>query len=391
MKNKICVVGLGYVGLPLAVELSKHFEVIGFDINEVKILELSKGIDMMGELSEKDLTSSKIEFSSNEKVISKSDFLIICVPTPISKDFEPDLSFVKSASETVGRNLKQNSVVVFESTVYPGVTEEICVPILEQESGLKYKHDFTVGYSPERINPGDQEHTVDKIVKVISGTNEKTVEILENVYGKITKIYSAESIKVAEAAKAIENAQRDLNIAFMNELKILFDKTNINMDAVLRAAETKWNFIKFRPGMVGGHCIPVDPHYLTYLAKKNGIDTEMILAGRNINDNMYKFYATKICDRFKEDELILFGLTFKPNVSDFRNSQVFNLISELKLRGKKIRCYDPFMADEGYEKYNLEKISLKEALNLGKKIIIAVDHDEFINIDFEKVIRLNEL
>jgi len=391
MKNKICVVGLGYVGLPLAVELSKHFEVIGFDINEVKILELSKGIDMMGELSEKDLTSSKIEFSSNEKVISKSDFLIICVPTPISKDFEPDLSFVKSASETVGRNLKQNSVVVFESTVYPGVTEEICVPILEQESGLKYKHDFTVGYSPERINPGDQEHTVDKIVKIISGTDKQTIEILKNVYGKITKIYSAESIKVAEAAKAIENAQRDLNIAFMNELKILFDKTNIDMSAVLRAAETKWNFVKFSPGMVGGHCIPVDPYYLTYLAKKNDVDTEVILSGRNINDNMYKFYAKKICDRFEDDEIILFGLTFKPNVPDFRNSQVFNLISELKLRGKKIKCYDPFMMAEDYEKYKLEKISLKEALNLGKKIVIVVDHDEFININSEIGIRLNEL
>jgi UDP-N-acetyl-D-galactosamine dehydrogenase len=324
-KESLCVVGLGYVGLPLAVAFAKHFRVIGFDKNTKRVQELKEGIDRTGQVPKEELKEVDIKFTSDEKDIGEARFIVIAVPTPVDKLKDPDLSFLKLASATVGRNMKRGSVVVYESTVYPGATEEVCVPILEKESGLVWKKDFFVGYSPERINPGDKEHTLEKIVKVVAGDTPETLELLASVYGKIISvgIYKAKDIRTAEAAKVIENIQRDINIALMNELAMLFEKLGLDTKSVLEAASTKWNFLRFEPGLVGGHCIPVDPYYLAHKAQQVGYIPRLILAGRGINEEVPSFIAkqtikmlTKAGKMKVGAKAIIFGLAFKENVPD---------------------------------------------------------------------------
>ena len=340
MKNKeikICIVGLGYVGLPLAVAFGKQSKLNGFDINKKRIAQLLKNIDSTKEVASKDIKKAKITFSDNPKIISQSNFIIIAVPTPIDKYKNPDLKPLLGASKLVGQYMKVGSIIVYESTVYPGCTENDCVPVLEKYSGLKFGKDFEVGYSPERINPGDKINTVDKIVKVVSGSNQKTLNIVASVYEKIIKagVHKASSIQVAEAAKIIENTQRDVNIALMNELKMILDKADIDYEEVLKAAGTKWNFLKFTPGLVGGHCISVDPYYLTQKAQRLHHNPQMILAGRDINDNMAKYEAKQIVsylhkNKIKAKKILILGATFKPNITDTRNSKIEDLIQELK-------------------------------------------------------------
>jgi len=349
-KIKVCVVGLGYVGLPLATALAKHYSVIGFDINKDKIGELKKGYDRNNEVGKSLILNKNLKFTTNPKVIKDYNFIIIAVPTPVDKAKHPDLTPVIKATQTIGKNLSSGSIIVLESTVYPGVTEEVCVPILEKESNLNYKKDFNVGYSPERINPGDKVHTIDKVVKVVSGDTKKSLKIIAQVYGSITKIFKAKSIKAAEAAKVIENTQRDLNIALMNELKIIFDKIGLEINDVLEAAKTKWNFISFHPGLVGGHCIGVDPYYLAEKAKTLGIYPQVILAGRRVNDDMAKYHAAKIIKAMiKKDisikgaRVLILGVTFKPDVNDIRNSKVRDLADELKSYGCLITFFDPML------------------------------------------------
>jgi len=394
-KDKICVAGLGYVGLPLAIALSKKFNVKGYDVDSGKIKELKKGYDRNEELSGKDLKNKKITYTDNEKVIKNCDFIIVTVPTPIDDAKNPNLSLVISASKKVGKNLSKGSIVVFESTVYPGVTEETCVPILEKESGLKYPNDFKVGYSPERINPGDKVHTIEKVIKVVAGCDQKTTEIIANVYKKVVKasIYKAKSIKVAEAAKVIENIQRDINIALVNELKIIFDRMNIDIDDVLETAKTKWNFISFRPGLVGGHCIGVDPYYLAYKARLLGIHSDMILAGRKTNDYMVKYHSDKIIKelidkeiKIKGAKILVLGATFKPDVRDIRNSKIKDLIQNLKIYGCKITICDPMLYDRdrvfGQNNISLEKIKLDEY----DFVIRAVNHSIFKSLKADYII-----
>ena len=383
---KICVVGLGYVGLPLAIELNKHFDVIGFDIDKKRISNLLNNEDSSNEISKEVLERCSIIFTSNESRIKESNFIIICVPTPVDNEKVPDLSYLSDASNLVGLNLKKNSIVVYESTVYPGVTEDVCVPILEKVSGMKFEKDFKVGYSPERINPGDKKHTIDKITKVISGSDKECLDIIEKIYGKITNVFKADSIKVAEAAKVIENVQRDLNIALMNELKILFEKLNINMDEVLSAANTKWNFHKYYPGLVGGHCIGIDPYYLTYRSKQVGYTPKIILAGRRINDHMHEFYAKKIIEKLKKNDLnikhskvLILGLTFKKNVKDYRNTRVKNLIKSLEEKNIKVSACDPLLNSEIVQReFGLKNIELtSELINQSDLVVLAVKHDCF--------------
>jgi UDP-N-acetyl-D-galactosamine dehydrogenase len=374
MPIKICVVGLGYVGLPLACLLSRNFSVTGFDIIERKVNDLRNGFDETGEVE--DLKSFKIDFSTDTKIIGAANFIIVAVPTPVKSNLEPDLTMVKSASEIVGKNIKKGSTVVFESTVYPGCTEEICLPIIEQESGLKAGVDFLYGYSPERVNPGDKVHTIDKVVKIISGNNNEALDKLEEVYGSVTKVYRASNIKTAEAAKVIENVQRDLNIALINELALIFDKIGIDTKEVIEAAGTKWNFHKYTPGLVGGHCIGVDPYYLTYKAKKLGYDAKIILAGRDVNEYMVDFIADKL--RGKSKVLVL-GVTFKENVPDIRNSKVRDLINKLKSFGSEVVIHDPIVKNiEAFEKefktsltYDLSVVSDFDA------IVVASPHAIF--------------
>lgn len=395
MENKIiCVVGLGYVGLPLAVEFSKFFKVIGFDINKRKIENLREGIDENGEIEKDKLMSSNLFYTDNPKDIKKANFIIVCVPTPVNNAKKPDLSYLKKASEIVGKNLPRNSIVVYESTVYPGCTEEVCIPILERCSNLKYKVDFKVGYSPERINPGDKEHTIDKIVKVVAGCDEEATEELAKVYGKIIKagIYKAPDIKTAEAAKVIENIQRDLNIALMNELSIIFNKLGINTREVLKAAETKWNFHKYYPGLVGGHCIPVDPYYLAYKAEEIGYYPEIILAGRRINENMPKYVANLVIKGLnkkgkvlKESRVLIIGLTFKENVKDYRNSKVKDLIEELKEYGIEVLGCDPLLDNEIVEKVFGVKNYKFDEVNKVDAIVIVHLHDCMKNISLEEL------
>jgi UDP-N-acetyl-D-galactosamine dehydrogenase len=388
MNRKICVVGLGYVGLPLAVEFGKKMSINGFDINPEKIKQLQKGYDYNGEISETELKKAEINFSSDQSIISKSDFIIVAVPTPIQESKEPDLFLLEKASEIVGRSLSKGSIVVFESTVYPGVTEDICVPILERESKLKFMKDFKVGYSPERINPGDKERTVTKIMKIVSGCDEKSLETISEVYGSIITagLYKAPSIKVAEAAKVIENTQRDINIALMNELKMIFDKMGIDTNEVLKAARTKWNFINFYPGLVGGHCIGVDPYYLAYISKVFDHHPEIILAGRRINDDMAKYAVSQIIkDMIKKDlsikgaRVLVLGATFKPNVRDIRNSKVEDIVKELKEYGCLVDIQDPMLedVDEIFGCKNVCQSSLIE--NYDYKIL-AVKHEQLRNM-----------
>ncbi|MFX1238843.1 MAG: nucleotide sugar dehydrogenase [Promethearchaeota archaeon] len=383
MDKIICVVGLGYVGLPLAEEFSNHFEVIGFDINEEKIKTFKQDY-------------SKFEITSNPKKIKEADVVIIAVPTPITKSQQPDLIPVVSASEIVGRNLKKGAIVVLESTVYPGVTEEIMAPILEKESGLKIGTEFKIGYSPERVNPGDKDHTIDKINKIVSAMDEESTEELTEIYGKITTVYKAQSIKIAEAAKVIENIQRDLNIALMNELSLIFYKMNLDTKAVLDAASTKWNFIRFSPGLVGGHCIPVDPYYLVYKANALGYHAQVILAGRAINDYMPKHVAQLTIKSLndagkiiKGSKVLIMGLTFKENVDDTREAPVKDIIKELKEFQCEIYGYDPMISKDDIEKFGITNLDDLHKIQVDC-IIITVVHDVFKTISLENLMAMME-
>ena len=397
--TKLAVVGLGYVGLPLAIAFDRKVKVVGFDVNSEKINKYKLGIDPTNEIGEEKIKKSTIYFTSEEKDLKECKFHIVSVPTPIKDDNTPDLSPVISASEIIGRNLTKGSIVVYESTVYPGVTEDICVPILEEKSGLKCGVDFKIGYSPERINPGDKVKRLEKIVKVVSGMDDETLNDVANVYELVIEagVYRAKSIKVAEAAKAIENAQRDINIAFMNELSIIFNKMNIDTKDVIDAASTKFNFIKLNPGLVGGHCIAVDPYYLIYSAKKAGIESQVISAGRRINDSMAKFVVEntvksliKADKRIKGSKVAVLGMTFKEDCPDTRNSKVIDIISELKEYDIDVIVTDPYADKEEVKKYyNLDLVDLKEIKNVDA-IIIAVSHSEYRNLEFKDLINLYE-
>ena len=394
-KSKIAVVGLGYVGLPLAVHFSKHFEVVGYDLKVDRIKELESGHDRTLEVSEEDLSKAKIFFTSDPKTLSSCSLIIVAVPTPIDENRIPDLGPLIGASKEVGGNIVKGSCIVFESTVYPGATEEVCVPILEQESGFILGRDFTVGYSPERINPGDKEHTLESIVKVVSGSDEETANFLSDVYGTVVKagIHTVSSIKVAEAAKVIENTQRDLNIALMNELSMIFNKIGIDTSEVLKAAGTKWNFLPFRPGLVGGHCIGVDPYYLTFKAEYLGYRPEMILAGRRINDNMGKYVAEQAVKlliragkQVRGAKIAVLGLTFKEDVPDLRNTKVITIINELKDYGIKVYIHDPLAeANEARMYYNLELQQDIQGVAGVDGVIVAVIHKLYREIGISKI------
>ncbi|MDW7646363.1 MAG: nucleotide sugar dehydrogenase [Desulfuromonadales bacterium] len=383
---KIALVGLGYVGLPLAAAFGKVAEVIGFDISAKKITELKRGYDATGELSSAELAATRIDYTLDPARLKEASFLIVTVPTPIDDYKKPDLRPVESAARTIGRHLAPGAIIVFESTVYPGVTEEICVPILEAESGLKCGVDFKVGYSPERINPGDKVHTVDKIIKVVSGQDAETLDTVAGVYEMVVSagVHRASSIKVAEAAKVIENTQRDLNIALMNELAIIFGKLGIPTMDVLAAAGTKWNFLKFTPGLVGGHCIGVDPYYLTYKAEAIGYNPQVILAGRRINDGMGKYVAENTVKKLikagkavKGARVLVLGLTFKENVPDIRNSKVIDIVRELQDYEVEVLVADPLAdADEARHEYGLELVDVD---NVGQvdAVVWAVAHDAY--------------
>ena len=383
----IAVVGLGYVGLPLAVEFGKKFRTIGVDLSAEKVACYRKHYDPTGEVSSDDLKAATfLEVGTDPTALKEADFVIVAVPTPVDDAHQPDFSPLVSSSRAVGQNLKQGAIVVFESTVYPGATEEVCIPIIEQHSGKQWKKDFFIGYSPERINPGDKERTVTKIVKVVSGDTPETLAVVAEVYGSVITagVFPASGIKVAEAAKVIENTQRDLNIALMNELAIIFDKIGIDTLEVLQAAGTKWNFLPFRPGLVGGHCIGVDPYYLTHKAQKLGYHPEVILAGRRINDGMGKFIAEqtiKLLVRnghpIKDCPIIVLGLTFKEDCPDLRNSKVIDVIRELESYGAKVIVHDP-VADhrEAQHEYGVDLVAW-EQLPKAAAIVAAVGHAEF--------------
>lgn len=392
--DRIAIIGLGYVGLPLAVEIAKKYHTIGFDINEVRIDELSNGIDRTLEVPKEDFERSlKISFTSNPAELVDIDLFIITVPTPIDRYKIPDLSPLKSASNLVGSILKKGSIIVYESTVFPGCTEDICVPILEEKSGLKFNEDFYAGYSPERINPGDKERRVTNIKKVVSGSTPEVSTLLNDFYKSIITAgtHLTSSIKIAEASKVIENAQRDINIAFVNELALIFDKMSIDTKEVLEAAGTKWNFLKFTPGLVGGHCIGVDPYYLTYKAEELGYHPQVILAGRRINDNMGNYIAQSVIKETLKNKIdlqsasfLILGITFKENCPDIRNSKVIDIYNELQEYNVEIDIYDPH-ADVGEVKHEYN-IDLTQ--NLSKKysgIILAVSHEEFRDIDINSL------
>ncbi|MDI9470858.1 MAG: nucleotide sugar dehydrogenase [Bacillota bacterium] len=390
----IVVVGLGYVGLPLAVAFSKHFKTTGFDINARKIAEYKNGIDSTREVGDDELRASSIFFSSDPRVISEGSFIIVAVPTPINADRTPDLKILEAATRTVGQQLSPDSVVCFESTVYPGVTEDICVPILEKESGLTCGRDFRVAYSPERINPGDKVHRLESIVKVVSGMDEDTLNIVADVYAQVVHagVYRAKSIRVAEAAKVIENSQRDINIAFMNELAIIFDKLDIDTQAVLEAARTKWNFLNFHPGLVGGHCIGVDPYYLTYKAESVGYHSQIILSGRRINDGMGEYIAGKIIKSLARNQttihgakVAIMGITFKENCPDLRNSKVFDIIHELESFGCEIIVSDPVADPQDADKqYGYQPVCLEDIKGVDA-VVFAVRHSEYQHISLDDV------
>jgi len=394
--EKISVIGLGYVGIPLAVAFSKKVNVIGYDNSVETIDRYGQGVDPTKEVGDDTVRNSGIEFTHNESRLKESKFHIVAVPTPVTKDNIPDLSFVKNASEIVGRNLVRGSIVVFESTVYPGVTEEICIPILEHYSGMKCGADFGVGYSPERINPGDKERRLENIVKVVSGMNKEVLDTVSEVYAMVITagVFQAESIKVAEAAKIIENSQRDINIAFMNELSIIFDKMNIDMKAVLETAETKWNFLKFYPGLVGGHCVGVDPYYLAYRAGQLGHVSQVILSGRQVNDGMGKYIANSLIKLMiksdiavKDSYVAVLGFTFKENCSDARNTKVIDIIHELREYCVNIVVSDPLCEATVAQNYGVDLRDIQDVKNVDV-VIIAVAHDSYRNFaesDIEKL------
>ncbi|MBQ7799772.1 MAG: nucleotide sugar dehydrogenase, partial [Oscillospiraceae bacterium] len=388
--EKLSLVGLGYVGMPIAIEFAKRgVKVIGYDLNAAKIETYKSGIDPTHEVGDDVIKATTVEFTSDETKLRDAKFHIVAVPTPVNDDHTPDLSPVEGASRILGRNLTKGSIVVFESTVYPGVTEDVCVPILEKESGLKCGVDFKIGYSPERINPGDKVHRLNTITKIVSGMDEETLDTVAKVYEIVVDagVHRAESIKVAEAAKVIENSQRDINIAFMNELSIIFNKLGIDTLAVLRAAGTKWNFLNFRPGLVGGHCIGVDPYYLTYKAEMEGYHSQIILSGRRINDDMGKYIAEnviksliKVNKAVKGAKIALLGFTFKENCPDTRNTKIFDIVKELREYGVDPIIADPIAdAAEAKHLYGVEFVDINTINNMDA-VILAVAHDEFAHL-----------
>ena len=385
----ISLVGLGYVGMPIAIEFAKRgVNVIGFDLNAKKIETYKAGIDPTNEVGDEAIKATTVEFTADETDLKRAKFHIVAVPTPVNDDHTPDLTPVEGASTIVGRNLTKGSIVVFESTVYPGVTEDICVPIMEKESGLKCGEDFKVGYSPERINPGDKVHRLNTITKIVSGMDEESLDTIAKVYEIVVDagVHRAESIKVAEAAKVIENSQRDINIAFMNELSIIFNKMGIDTKAVLEAAGTKWNFLKFFPGLVGGHCIGVDPYYLTYKAEMLGYHSQVILAGRRINDDMGKYVAENCVKKLiaadkavKGAKVAILGFTFKENCPDTRNTKVIDIVNELKEYGIEPVIADPQAdAEEAKRLYGIEFMDVCEIRNMDA-VVLAVVHNEFMH------------
>lgn len=396
-EEKLSVIGLGYVGMPIAIAFAKKVNVIGFDLNTKKVALYRSGIDPTHEVGNEAIAKTTVEFTTDELCIREAKFHIVAVPTPVNNDHTPDLTPLQTASTILGRNLMKGSVVVFESTVYPGVTEDICAPILERESKLKCGIDFKVGYSPERINPGDRLHRLDTIMKIVSGMDDETLDCVAKVYELVADagVHRAESIKVAEAAKVIENSQRDINIAFMNELSIIFNKMGIDTQAVLRAAETKWNFLKFYPGLVGGHCIGVDPYYLAYRAESLGYHSQIILAGRRINDDMSKYVAENCVKMLiaadkvvKGAKVLVLGFTFKENCPDVRNSKVFNIINELKEYGITTMIVDPVAdVEEAKKIYAIDFADISDIKDIDA-VILTVAHDEFkriVRADIDKL------
>ncbi|MBR0568455.1 nucleotide sugar dehydrogenase [Azoarcus sp. L1K30] len=394
--NTIAVIGLGYVGLPLAVEFGKKFRTIGFDLSAEKVAAYREFIDPTGEVSTADLrAATQLSCHTDPAVLREADFIIVAVPTPVDDAHQPDFTPLEKSSQTVGRHLKPGAIVVYESTVYPGATEEICIPILERESGLKWKEGFFVGYSPERINPGDKERTVTKIVKVVSGDTPETLATVSRIYGEVITagVYPASSIKVAEAAKVIENTQRDLNIALMNELSLIFHKIGIDTLEVLKAAGTKWNFLPFRPGLVGGHCIGVDPYYLTHKADMLGYHPQVILAGRRINDGMGKYVAEQTVKEMinagssiKGADVIVLGLTFKENCPDLRNSKVIDVIRELQSYGCNVHVHDAVAAaDEAMHEYGVP-LTEWDALPRADAIVAAVSHAAYLDMPIDRIL-----
>lgn len=385
-EEKLSLVGLGYVGMPIAVAYAKKIKVVGYDFNAVKVELYKKGIDPTREVGDEAIKNTSVEFTADPEKLRECKFHVVAVPTPVNDDHTPDLSPVEGASHTLGKYLTKGSIVVYESTVYPGVTEDICVPILEQESGLKCGVDFKVGYSPERINPGDKVHRLDTITKIVSGMDEETLEEVANVYSLVALagVYKAQSIKVAEAAKVIENSQRDINIAFMNELSMIFHKMDIDTKSVLEAAGTKWNFLKFFPGLVGGHCIGVDPYYLTYKAEELGYHSQIILSGRRINDDMGKYIAESCVKNLiandiavKNAKVAILGFTFKENCPDTRNTKIIDIYNELGEYGITPVVVDPEAdADEAKRLYGIDFDSL-DAVKDMDAVIVAVAHKEF--------------
>ncbi len=394
--RKVAVVGLGYVGLPIAVAFGKQQRVVGFDINKAKIAELQKGIDRTGEVSSADLKATDVQYTFQPSDLKAADFIIVAVPTPINEALQPDLTALRKSSELIGANLSPGSIVVFESTVYPGATEEVCLPILEKASGMKCGVDFKLGYSPERINPGDKEHTLEKIIKVVSAQDEASLEIVASTYARVVKagIHRASSIKVAEAAKVIENTQRDLNIALMNELALIFNRLGIDTKSVLEAAGTKWNFLKFYPGLVGGHCIGVDPYYLTSKAESVGYHPQVILAGRRINNGMGKFIAEQTMKRLSQLarpvndlKVAVLGLTFKENVPDLRNSKVPDIIQELREYGVQVLVHDPIAeSEEAVAEYGIHLQQWNDLQNVDG-LIIAVAHRAYTEMSLQELLK----
>lgn len=392
--ESLSVIGLGYVGMPIAVAFAEKVRVIGYDLNAEKIALYKSGIDPTGEVGDAAIAASKVDFTADETRLREAKFHIVAVPTPVNADHTPDLSPVEEASRILGRNLTKGSVVVYESTVYPGVTEDVCVPILEAESGLKCGTDFWIGYSPERINPGDKVHRLDTICKIVSGMDAQTLEIVANVYSLVVSagVYRAESIKVAEAAKVIENSQRDINIAFMNELSIIFNRMGIDTRSVLEAAGTKWNFLKFYPGLVGGHCIGVDPYYLTYKAEMLGYHSQVILAGRRINDDMGKYVAENCVKKLiaadlpvKGARVAILGFTFKENCPDTRNTRVIDIVRELGEYGITPVIADPVAdAAEAQRLYGIRFAGMEEIRGMDA-VILAVAHEDFGRFTMEEI------
>ena len=401
IKNReeaISLVGLGYVGMPIAVEFAKRgVKVIGYDLNAAKIETYKSGVDPTNEVGNEIIKNTTVEFTASEEDLKRAKFHIVAVPTPVNDDHTPDLSPVRSASEILGRNLTKGSVVVFESTVYPGVTEDICVPILEKASGLICGEDFKIGYSPERINPGDKVHRLSTITKIVSGMDEETLDIVAKVYEIVVDagVHRAECIKVAEAAKVIENSQRDINIAFMNELSIIFNKMGIDTQSVLKAAETKWNFLSFYPGLVGGHCIGVDPYYLTYKAEELGYHSQIILSGRRINDDMGKYVAENVVKSLiksdkavKNAKVAILGFTFKENCPDTRNTKIIDIVKELNEYGIEPIIADPIAdAAEAKRLYGVEFVDI-ESINNMDAVVLAVAHERFTSLKMTEINKL---